>query len=65
MTTKRIIAILRAEAPTSRQPVAPNTTTPFVINVETPEGPAVLQIGPLASAVLAQELAGYLKLHSK
>jgi hypothetical protein len=65
MTTKRIIAILRAEALTSRGPEAPDTTTPFVINVETHEGPAVLQIGPLASAVLAEELAGYLKLHSK
>jgi hypothetical protein len=65
MTTKRIIAILRAGAPTSRGPEAPDTTTPFVINVETHEGPAVLQIVPLASAVLAEELAGYLKLHSK
>jgi hypothetical protein len=64
MPTKQI-AILRAGPPTSRGPKAPDTTTPFVIEVETHEGPAVLQIGPQASAVLAKELAGYLKLHSK
>jgi hypothetical protein len=64
MTTKQI-AILRAGPPTSRGPKAPDTTTPFVIEVETHDGPAVLQIGPQAVAVLAEELAGYMKLHSK
>jgi hypothetical protein len=55
MTTK-YIAILRAGPPTSREPKAPDTTTPFVIDVETHDGPAVLQIGPQAAAVLAEEL---------
>jgi hypothetical protein len=64
MTVKQI-AILRAGPPSSRGPKAPDTTTPFVIEVETPEGPAVLQIGPQAAAVLAEEIATYLKLHSK
>jgi hypothetical protein len=42
-----------------------DTTTPFVIEVESHEGPAVLQIGPQAAAVLAEELATYLKLYSR
>jgi hypothetical protein len=63
--TIRYIAILRAGPPTSRGPMAPDTTTPFVIEVESHEGPAVLQIVPQAAAVLAEELAGYLKLYSK
>ena len=64
MTTKQI-AILRAGPPTSGGPKAPDTTTPFVIEVESHEGPAVLQIGPQAAAVLAEELATYLKLYSR
>ena len=40
------IAILRAGPPTSRGPKAPDTTTPFVIEVETHDGPAVLQKDP-------------------
>jgi len=64
MTTKYIV-ILQAGPPTSRGPKAADTTTPFVIDVETHEGPAVLQVGPQAATVLAEELAGYVKLHSK
>jgi hypothetical protein len=63
MITKRIIAILRAEAPTSRGPEAPDTTTPFVINVETHEGPAVLQIVPLASAEPRAHVLALAPLH--
>ena len=65
MTTPRQIAILRAGPPSSRGSKAPDTTTPFVIEVETPEGLAVLQIRPQAAAVLAEEIAMYLKLYSK
>ena len=58
MTTKQI-AILRVGPPTSGEPKAPDTTTPFVIEVETHDGPAVLQIGPQVTAVLAEELAAF------
>ena len=60
----RIIGIMRAGPVTSRGPKEPNTTTPFTIEVETTEGPAYLQIGPQASAVLAEELATYMKLYA-
>jgi hypothetical protein len=60
----RIIGIMRAAPVTSRGPKAPNTTTPFTIEVETTEGRACLQIGPQASAVLAEELATYMKLYA-
>jgi hypothetical protein len=34
-----------------------------VIEVETPEGPAILSLSPTAAAVLAEELQEYLKIH--
>jgi hypothetical protein len=37
---------------------------PFVIEVETADGIAYLQMGPQASAVLAEELATYLKRYA-
>jgi hypothetical protein len=49
---------------TSHSPKGPNTATPFVIEVETAEGAAYLQIGPQASAVLAEELTIYLKRYA-
>ena len=56
----KTISIIRAGQLTSRSPKGPNTTTPFVIEVETSDGPAYLQMGPQASAALAEELATYL-----
>jgi hypothetical protein len=62
---KPIIAILRAGPETSRGPKALETSVPFVIEVQTTNGPATFQFGPQAAAVLAVELASYIKLHSK
>jgi hypothetical protein len=58
------ISVVRAGPLTSRSPKGPNTETPFVIEVETSTGAAYLQIGPQASAVLAEELATYLKRYA-
>jgi hypothetical protein len=55
----KTISIVRAGPLTSRSPKGPNTATPFVIEVETDDGAAYLQMGPQASAVLA-EVAGSL-----
>jgi hypothetical protein len=52
----KTISIVRAGLLTSPSPKGPNTTTPFVIEVEANDDPAYLQIGPQASAVLAEEL---------
>jgi hypothetical protein len=60
----KTISILRAGPPTSRDPKGPNTGTAFMIEVETSDGPAYLQIEPQASAVMAEELAGYLKRYA-
>ncbi len=60
---KRIIAILRAGPLTSPGPTGPATNVPFVIEIETQDGPAMLQVGPQAVAVLADEMALYLKQH--
>ena len=60
----KTISIVRAGSLTSRSPKGPNTTTPFVIEVETADGAAYLQMVPQASAVLAEELATYLKRYS-
>jgi hypothetical protein len=59
----RNIVITRAGPLTSRGPTGPTTTTPFVIEVETPEGHAILSLSPTAVAVLAEELQAYLKAH--
>jgi len=53
----------RRDARTSRDPTGPTTATPFAIEGETSEGPAVLSLSPAAVAVLAEELQGYLKTH--
>jgi len=59
------IVIRRVGAPTSRGPrTGPKTRTPFVIEVETAAGPGILTVAPQAAAVLAEELARYLKQHS-
>jgi hypothetical protein len=55
----KTISIVRAGSLTSRSPKGPNTTTPFVIEVETSDGAAYLQMRPQASAVVAEELATY------
>jgi hypothetical protein len=60
----RTISIVRAGPLTSHSPKGPNTTTPFVIEVETADGAAYLQMGPQASAVLAEELAIYLNKYA-
>jgi hypothetical protein len=60
---KPIIAILRAGPFASGAPKSPATSVPFVIEIETPDGPAILQVGPQATAVLAEEMATYLNLH--
>jgi hypothetical protein len=60
----KTIFVVRAGPLTTRGPKGPNTATPFIIEVETSEGPAYLQIGPHASAVLAEELAAYVKRYS-
>jgi hypothetical protein len=60
----KTISIVRAGPLTSRSPKGPNTATPFVIEVETADGIAYLQIGPQASAVLAEELATYLRRYA-
>jgi hypothetical protein len=60
----KTISIVRAGPLTSRSPKGPNTTTPFVIEVETADGAAYLQMGPQASAVLAEELAIYLNKYA-
>jgi hypothetical protein len=39
----------------------PTTAMPFVIEVETSQGPAILSLSSAAVAVLAEELQGYLK----
>jgi hypothetical protein len=65
MIDKLIIAILRVGPETSHGPKAPETSIPFVIEVQTTNGPATLQFVPRAAAVLAEELAGYMRLHSK
>jgi hypothetical protein len=65
MIGKQIIGILRVGPETSRGPKAPETPIPFVIEVQTTNGPATFQLGPQAAAVLAEELAGYMSLHSK
>ena len=61
----KAIKIVRAGPQTSRGPKAPNTTTPFTIEVETLEGPGTLQVDPQAAAVLAEELAAYVKRYSR
>jgi hypothetical protein len=61
--SKPIIAILRAGPITSRGPKGPETNVPFVIEIETPHGSAILQVGPQATAILAEEMATYLSLH--
>jgi hypothetical protein len=58
------IHIVRAGPLTSRSPKGPNTTTPFVIEVETTGGIAYLQMAPQASAVVAEELMIYLKRYA-
>jgi hypothetical protein len=63
MIDKPFIAILSAGPETARGPTAPETSTPFVIEVQTTNGPAILQIGPQATAVLAEEMTTYLNLH--
>ena len=65
MIDKQVIAILRAGPETSRGPRAPETRIPFVLEVQTANGPASLQFGPQAAAELAEELASYMRLHSK
>jgi hypothetical protein len=60
----KTISIVRAGPLTSRSPKGPNTKTPFVIEVETADGAAYLQMGPQASAVLAEELAIYLNKYA-
>ena len=60
----KTILIMRAGPLTASTPKGPNTTTPFVIEVETSDGPAYLQMGPQASAVLAEELGTYLKRYA-
>jgi hypothetical protein len=57
------IVITRAGPLTSRGPTGPTTTMHLVIEVETPEGPAVLSLSPDAVAVLAEELARWLQVH--
>jgi hypothetical protein len=39
--------------------------TPFVVEVQTTNGPAVFQFVPRAAAVLAEELTSYMSLYSK
>jgi hypothetical protein len=51
MIDKPVVAILRAGPETTRGPKAPETSIPFVIEVQTTNGPAVLQFGPQAAAV--------------
>jgi hypothetical protein len=66
MIDKPIIAILSVGPETSRGPKAPETSTPFVVEVQqTTNGPAVFQFVPRAAAVLAEELTSYMSLHSK
>ena len=65
MIDKPVIAILRAGPETSPGPKAPETSTPFVVEVKTMNGPATFQFGPQAAAVLAEELASYMRLHSR
>src|SRR5262249_50436239 len=65
MATDNEIVIRRAGPPTSRGPKALNTTIPFRIEVETLDGPGALTVAPQAAAVLAQELARYLKQHGQ
>jgi hypothetical protein len=60
----KTISNVRAGPLTSGSPKGPNTTMPFVIEVETADGIAYLQMGPQASAVLAEELATYLKRYA-
>jgi hypothetical protein len=60
----KTISIVCAGPLTSSSPKGPNTAIPFVIEVETIDGAAYLQIEPQASAVLAEELATYLKRYS-
>jgi hypothetical protein len=62
--SKPIITILRAGPLMSRSRKAPAISIPFVIEIETSAGPAILQVGPQATAVLADEMAAYLSLHS-
>ena len=64
MIEKSIIAILRVGPETSHGPKALETSTPFVIEVQTQNGPATLQFVPHAAAALVEELASYMKLHS-
>jgi len=65
MIDKPVIAILRVGPETSRKPKAPETSTPFVIEVQTTNGPAVFQFAPRAAAALAEDLASYMSLQSK
>jgi hypothetical protein len=60
----KTISIVHVAPLTSLSPKGPNTTTPFVIEVETADGAAYLQMGPQASAVLAEELAIYLNKYA-
>ena len=60
----KTISIVQVAPLTSLSPKGPNTTTPFVIEVETADGAAYLQMGPQASAVLAEELAVYLNKYA-
>lgn len=65
MIDKQMIAILRVGPESSHGPRAPETHVPFVIEVQTQNGPATLQFGPQAAAALAEDLASYMKMHSK
>lgn len=65
MINKPIIGILRVGPETSHGPKVPETSTPFVVEVVTQNGPATLQFAPRAAAVLAEDVASYMTLHSK
>jgi hypothetical protein len=46
---------------TSRPATGPGTTTPFRIEVEMGDGPAILSLSPSAAALLRSELDLYLQ----